>query len=455
MLPKLQADLSAQRLASPARQVDAVLRQLETVGTLDQVAPLLWLSKVGAATSWGKWKFYATIQGILSRHSVEQIGTILPPPGHPQLVVELAPLVRDLEPAKAGRLAVAMLDQLAERAPNQPRGANDWWTAEARLWLAWSASYVDPERAFAIFKDELACSDPAWRLLAGMGIMRITGSAPPFCLTAPSEQTAEARREWLGGLSLHAADPWRTADPLSVPFIMGTNGSPELRWLDKDGHVVRRLEGACPVARAALPDGSLYSRLRGSAGVALTSPTGEVYTRFPEVWSTGVPADHGGLWGLCDGFRMATEYAATGELLWACPTSQDNCSAREIAGAGPGRVLLVRYGRVELLNRRGDVLRVVQDNLDDPRYAGMAGRDLLLVCCSTELVVYDLNKGERERLAGFRSMGAVRCSFNGPWVLFDGSSYSVTIYDPVEKTRIVVSLRADSQNPTSQPMGER
>jgi hypothetical protein len=447
-LPKLEEELAARRLHSAPRQIDAILRQLETVGRLDQIDPLMSPAKYNARTSWGKWKFYATVQGILARHKTDEIIAAKLEPIH-----ELAPLLRDLDPDKAGKLAIDMLDRLNKLRKTMGDPV-EWRTIETRLWLAWSASYADPERAFGVFREQLSCPDPAWRLFGGMGISRISDSAPTFSLTAPPEQVAEARRKWLESLSVRPADPWRPLDPLSMPVIKEyRNYRRDLWWLDKTGQIIRQEQDVWPSLQMVLSDGSFYSRYRAT-GLALTSAAGEVFVRFPDVDYRGVLANHGGLWALIDNTTTAAEYAPTGDLLWACPTSRSNASARLVAGAGPGHVLLVRYGRVELLNRRGDVLKTVQGNLDDPRYACMVGPEKLLIACTKELVVHDLAKGEQERIGGFTSLFEIRCGLNAPWVLFDGGETSVILYDPTNKARTSISLHAKDKERSESRWGK-
>lgn len=99
MFPQLVEQLNSDRLHDPRRLVDAILRRLEETGSPEDMARILRTAEWYAQTPSGKWKFYATFQGILARHAAVKILNTddLSWP-------TLAPLLRDLEPDQRARL---------------------------------------------------------------------------------------------------------------------------------------------------------------------------------------------------------------------------------------------------------------------------------------------------------------------------------------------------------------
>ncbi len=439
-LPKLLEDLTKSRVQDPRRQLDAALRELEQVGTPDQIEPLVEAC-LDARVAWGQWKFYATIQGILARH---EVATLVKAKGmdDPRTLNALAPLLRDLEPAKRGTLASALWERQREDLP-----------LKTQLWLAWSISSVDPEKALAVFKAGLESRDPALRLFAGMAIVRISEGTVPFRLTAPLDETQAARKKWLASLKLHKADDWSLPDPLSLPVIKEQRGGRiDLWWLRSDGSVAREETDVWPTVHAVLPDGTFYSAImaQGRSAKVLTSPTGESLVFLPDVVSgrdNAAVAAHGGLWGLRLDTREAVEFAPTGEVLWALPVDRSNVSAGFLAPAGPGRALLVRYGKVEILNRRGDVLWSVQEGLDDPRWACMIDADTVLISCKNEVQVHHRTKGLLTKVGNLVSALAVRYHPEKPWMIFDGGTSSVVLYDAKKQTTLTKHIRWTNNDP--------
>ena len=386
-LPGWQAKLAESRLAHPARLCDAILRQLEEKGTPDQIELLMYYASV-QMSEWGRWKFYATVQGILARHSAAEVVE------HNRLTPVLAMLLRDLTSAQRGSLATALWAK---------EGKGTEGPLQTALWLAWSLSSTDPEGALPIFRRGLESTDPALRLFAGLGIARISDAPIPYCLTSDRKTTEVARTAWLKGLKLRWADDWRFPDAL-VDNAARTKRGDALLVRPEDEAVLR-----------VLPDGTPYAgRSRQDLSIALTNRDGEVLVRFPEGrynCKDGSLESHGGFWALGDKDRQALEYAATGEKLWECPLINGHVSARFLAGAGPGRILLVRNNRVEILNRRGDVLWSVvnKDGADDPRGAYMVGPDTVLIAYQKRAELHHRTKGRLEQIGGpFHSLGEIR-----------------------------------------------
>ncbi len=71
--PKLIEQLKSDRLQDPRRLVDAILRRLEEIGSPEDMSRLIRTTDSFAQTPWGKWKFYATFQGILARQDAETL----------------------------------------------------------------------------------------------------------------------------------------------------------------------------------------------------------------------------------------------------------------------------------------------------------------------------------------------------------------------------------------------
>ena len=428
--PERLAELRAARLRHPARVAEAVLRQLGAVGTPAQLDGLL-AAAAGAKTEWGRWKCYAAVQDILARGPVEEAAGRLPP------TPEAVRLLRDLPAGRRGELAAALFRR-------QPHEYDGWRipATQPALWLAWSLADADPAGAAAVFRLGLELPDPAARLFAGIGLARVTGGPIPYRLTAGRRATAAAP-------AARRPDDYEFPDPLARPVVQHHRGDrADLWWLGADGAVARREEDVWPKVERVLPDGTFLS-LAGP-GVALTDPDGEVLVRFPSgrgQVDNVAPDGHGGFVALEDRGQLLVEYAVNGDRLWACPLDDGHASARYAAPAGPGRVLLVRYGRVEVLDRRGDVVWAVRDVPEDPRWACAIGPDTVLVAGVKAVEVHHRTRGRVRRVDGFTSVAGVRYHPTRPWLVLDGGAGAAVILDPDREARLSVRLGWGNDDP--------
>lgn len=444
--PKLEADLRQRRLEDPRRLTDSLLRELGKHGTAEQLVPLSWYVR-NAQTPWGRWKFYAAMQEILLRHDLPEVQRF-----HEIPIDLLAVIVRNLPPERRGEIANALWQRAVQDQ------AADKLRPQTRLWLAWSISSSDPETALTIFRPELTSRDPYLRLMAGMGILRISsGDAVPFRLTAAPDETQEARAAWLANLELHPADDWYFPNPLALPVIREHHGGRvDLWWLNTAGKPERTQEDVWPTVMQVLPDGTFCSRQPawGNDPAALTAPDGSMLAPAIDCYAlAGVEgiANHGGLCCLRDQTRQAVEYATDGSVIWACPTSKSNVSARGFRSAPNGQFVLIRYGQVEVIDRRGDVLWSVHEDLDDPRDAQLIAPDTLLICCTNEIRIQHRTRGLLERLPDFTSCTSVRYHPTMPWVIFDAGT-DIVLWDPQthKRTRLRLFWKNDEPAVPSQ-----
>lgn len=301
---------------------------------------------------------------------------------------------------------------------------------------------MKPETALNIFQDFLDSPDPAVRLFAGMGIMRISDWRIPFRLTARPKETDSARKEWLASRTLRRADDWAFPDPLIRPIIKEQRGGRiDLWWLNEDGSIARQKKDVWPRVRQVSYEGTFYSTVPTSRdhSLVVTASDGEVLMRMGQIdYSVGGDflADHGGTWNLRQDTREAVELAPNGEVLWSCPTSETNTSARFVGSGGRGRILLLRHGKLEVLNRRGDVIWSIEEGMDDPRWVCMTGPETILVSCTNEIQIRHRTEGLLSRVGGFTSLGPVRYHPEEQWMIFDGGSQEVILYSPKTGARI-------------------
>ncbi|MFC1498898.1 hypothetical protein ACFLS1_10580, partial [Verrucomicrobiota bacterium] len=351
LVATIKKELEEKRLHDPRRQIDAIARRLEDVGTASQLTRLFLLAKQTKAPG-GAWRFYATIQGILIR---EDPAVVADTPDIP--VNLLAPLLRDLPPSKSGTLGMAFWKR---HAP----------ALATRLWLAWAISDLDPKKAFDIFSGALGCHDPGVRVFAGMGILRITEAEDiPFSLLASPDDAKTTRSQWLKQRTVHRPSLFHFSSPLLLPIIKKQRGTRvDLNWVREDATVSKKMSDVWPTVQWVLPDGTfcVCNRAQGSRVLSLATQQGDVSVTFPgsATWSFVWPSPLGGFLGSAPPHTaipvptvaQSGEFSPMGELVWAC-----NTRARHLSAGTRGTVLLVRYGLVEVVNRRGDVLWKVDD----------------------------------------------------------------------------------------------
>lgn len=431
-------ELEARRLADPGRQLDALVREIERVGTSADLE-LLILGAKSTRTMVGAWRFYATIEGILEREAPKTVSNAEGVRAHVHL---LAPLLRDLSPEKAGRLA-RELSKIGEASGDSWR-EGDWTT---KLWLAWNLSEIAPGDALETFRAGLLHRDPAIRLFAGMGLLRITDAdVAPFPFTDSPRETEAARTKWLEGLTVHRPDAHRFPNPFALPVIRRREGPSvldvrvDLIWLDPrgSGRVLRAEEDVWPTVEHVLPDGSFYARQQKSdAEIALTRADGAVLVRFPHTgdWYDTWPASTGGFFGsgaytdsVAPSLAPSGEYAPTGDLLWALPYE-----VRGLFEGGRGTAVVVG-GSAHVVNRRGDVLWGGEESCD-ARWAALIGDERLLLTCTNDVKVFD-KSGPLTTVPGFTSLGWVRYHPEHLWMIEDGGAEAVFFYDAQGEKRL-------------------
>jgi hypothetical protein len=418
ILRSLEADLKQRRPHDAARQVDAILRRLGAVGRAEHFG--VAGAKSSARTPWGRSKAAAAMLEIAARH-----GPAIRPTRH-----DYAYLIRELEPAQAGAIAAESLDRLEEssRHPNAGHKIH----LELRLWLAVALSGTNPERALRTLAPGLESRDPMLRLFAGLAISRLGDGRIPFRLTAPPDETRQAREAWLAQLKPHKPAAFAFEDPLDAPVVQTQRGGRvDLVWLDENAAITRRQADVWPLVRHVLPDGTFFSRLLSfdyyTMALALTSPEGETYARFDGECRDSSP-QRGTFWCAAPGGHQIAEYAPWGEALWALPIN-----ANMAAPAGPGRVLVVR-SPVQIVDRRGDVIWTVQ-TMKGPRWATMIDADTVLFSCKNEIEIHHRTSGLLRTVGGFKSLGWVRYHPERPWMIWDGGDSSVVIFDPKTEKR--------------------
>jgi hypothetical protein len=444
LLNKILHDLEDRRIHDPKRQIDAISRQLEKVGTAAEL-DLLISACFSAKTHLGSWRIYPAIQGILEREDIQAIVEAS------YLKTDLiAPLLRDLSAEKAGQLALAFWNRCVvgnrRIAPS----------LRTRLWLAWNISEVDPQKALEIFVGGLECHDPALRLFSGMGILRLSDAdTAPFLFTAPPEATKTTRERWLKTLTVSKPKTFRFPNPFALPLIKQQRGTRvDLQWWDTNGSVVREEQDVWPAVQHVLPDGTLHcpSNLLGRHFTcSLTSPTGETLERFPG--SSGLPSrcptQTGGFWGSCQMdtsshssplHEKSVEYAPTGEILWAVARR-----AEHIDKADRGMILMVQ-GAAQIVNRRGDVVWQVQDL--DAGWGCMLDSETVLAGCSKTVEIHHRTRGLLRRIDGFKAVDWIRYHPQQLWMIFDAGAGNIVIYDPHTDQRTTVRIGWTNDDPS-------
>jgi hypothetical protein len=357
------------------------------------------------------------------------------PPGAVVLQEEYAFLLEELDPDRAASLATVWLDQLEEWV-KEPQ-LNVRISLRLRLWLGRSISHRDPARALQHLARGLESHDPGLRLFAGLSIARLGDGRVPFRLTAPPDETRDARRAWLAGFKPHKPAAFTFADPFDRPVVRPDfgRGPAELLWLDEKANIVRRQPGNWGLVQDVLPDGTFFSRQMsfGYNVMALTSPTGETYQRFDAEY--GKESLRGEtFWCGGRGGSEINECASWGEVLWGLPIGD-----RMAAPAGPGRVLLVGP---RIIDRRGDTVWKV-DPPTGSRWATMIDADTVLFCGKNEIRIHHRTRGLLKTVAGFKSLGWVRYHPERPWMVWDGGDQSVVTFDPKSGERFSQKIALD------------
>ncbi|MEX1016156.1 MAG: hypothetical protein WDZ31_05360 [Phycisphaeraceae bacterium] len=438
------ASLRERRLADPVRHMDAVLRELGEEGGAAQVEPLLTLADQ-AHTPWGRWKPLAAAQEIL--HRVEP-ADVLPERAAlgGKFSARLPLLIRDLPPDKAGAWAAAIV-QLYETSES-PWHTLDRLPLSTRLWLAWSLSDTEPDRARQLIEPGLSHVDPALRLMAGLALARMTDDRPPYRLTASPADAAAERQAWvdeLAKIDLVPPQPFQFVDPLALPVpVPGENNrGSDMIWLDAQAQVVERERNVGAHALRVLPDGTFLSMLgdvpsgyHGPPAAGLIAPTGEPLVRLTGAFNTTEPASHGGTFHIHDRSRLVVETDVFGRVIWACRSSE------QVSFAGPaerGGVLLLRDGNAEVVDRRGETIWAVEYE-GDPRWAAVIGEGRVIVCGKQTVRIIDREAGVVQTLDGFTSLSRLRYHPDRPWMIFDAAR-EIVIYDPQAGTRHAYPLR--------------
>jgi hypothetical protein len=421
-ITQLVNQLKMARPLDPARQVDAILKQIGEVGDASDVLKIGVLER-GAQTLWGKWKVYAALQQIMSRAEPSALVATFTELG-PHMA---ATLLRDLEPQKAGEIASAYDRAIAQA------GQGPWAPHVAlvdRIWLAWSIRYVDPKRAAEIFTLGMTSSGPALRLFAGMGMTSLTDEPIPFRFTAPPDSTQRERDLWLSKIRPRAPISFNFPDPLSEPIRQDRYpAGVDLIWLNSRAEIVRREEDAWPTVRRVLPDGTYYSRLPNDDAVGLTSPTGDVIARFrTPAWFNvePTPTEYGGFisW---QGRQGSCEIAPTGEVMWSFP------DAGTLTPMPRGQFLARTDTGIQALDRRGEVVwKSAAAEGDEVRRATLIAPKTILVEYKEAVEIHHLTDGKVMRIDGFRSVVFVRYHPRKPWLISDAGS-TMKVYDPISK----------------------
>ena len=186
--------------------------------------------------------------------------------------------------------------------------------------------------------------------------------------------------------------------------------------------------------------------------LSLATQQGDISVTFPGAgtWSYVWPTQLGGFMGSAPPYTaipepavaQSGEFSPMGELVWAC-----NTRAVHVSAGSRGTALLVQYGLVEVVNRRGDVLWKVSDKLDNPRWACMIDEDTVLIACKKDIQVHHRNTGLLSRVAGFESVSWVRYHPQKPWMVFDGGSQSIVFYNSETKERNIVRVGWTNDDP--------
>lgn len=412
-------ELRLNRPRDPGRQVDAILRRLGAVGEVRHLEHIAVSAKT-ARTSWGKWKAYASLQEIMARSNprdvIAQFHVNAVPP-HTAAI-----LLRDLDPAKAGAIALTYDAIIAEDGATGQM--NTYISLMDRLWLAWSIRHVNPNRAAELFRRGLLSHDSALRLLAGLGLASITDQPIPFRFTEDPGATEAEREDWLRLMQLRAPQEFTFPDPLAEPIRQSRYpGGVDLIWLNEQAEVVRRLEDVWPGVRRVLRDGTYYSEIHGEALWGLTSPRGEIYTRV-DLAGYPIVCEHGGVISR-HGAESVAEFGPTGELLWEVP--MPGSFSPTLRGQFLGRT----DGGVKAIDRRGDVIWTMEIPEKDRvflRKATLVSPTTVMLEFATTIELRERSGALLKRVEGFTSVQSVRFHPSKPWLVQDNDG---VVFDPV------------------------
>ncbi|MEA3210770.1 MAG: hypothetical protein QOE70_3827 [Chthoniobacter sp.] len=423
-LKERTADLTQQRLRDPRRIVDAVLRELGEKGSAQSLIRLLPIAKY-LEQPWAKWKVYASVQRILEREQPSSLTVI------ELRAIELdvvAPLLRDLPEERAQVWAWALWENWYKwLAPFLESRVS----LSGRLWLARFFAGQHPEVAVKIFRDGLGSSDGAIRTLAEMLLRQGIGRSLPHATSGKSLVERMEAGEWKPTTALWEIMP----QPLSGAFPVGGRGSGkhlgrvDLVWFDRSAKIVNRTNDVWPMAKEILPNGLFYCKVGDLYPLTcvLTNSEGQVYTRFFHLNGMGVVVSHGGLLCLVGSRNNVTEFAPDGTVLWESPPTS---AFRMVAPYTAGRALLLGYHSLECCNRRGDILwKTDLKDLDDPRYIVPTNESKFLLSCGKSFGWLTENGTYSPLLGGLGSTGWIKYHPTAEWIVFDGASWKVLIYD--------------------------
>ena len=361
--------------------------------------------------------------------------------------VALAMIAGDLEPEVAARYGRSIQANLEARKP----GALTMSPGTADIWLGWAMARADPSAAAALFQRALESHDPALRLAAGSGLMMLGRSVPPFQLTAPPHETKQRREAWLAELEARPPDRYWQPNPLVIPVVYRhRNGRTDLVWLNERAEEVRREEDVWPTVRVVLPDGTFWSALPnyGWESLGLTSATGDVFSRaFEADYYRFQPLRHGGLLLPSQLNGVSKEVAPWGGVpIWAIPLDRVRAGTAE-----QGRFLYPDREGMHVIDRRGDIVRTVPDQLHaneaGERHAQFVGRESILLAGKNQIELHHLTKGLLHRFDGFTSVTEVRYQPEGPWLVIDASSTAIVLH-PESGERFAFPLRGGNENPS-------
>lgn len=414
---KATAELSEQRLHDKRRVVDAVLRKLGKTGSAMSIGELS-MHAVAEECEWTKWKALASVLELMSIIEPETATDADLVWARPEL---LAPLLGDLPQPMAEKWALRLW-----KLSSHIHYDKDY--LRTRLWLARFFATADAALAASIFRQSVGHYDPTIQALATMLLRSGIGGSSDWD-TSPEQLIPMLENgKWRG-----ASPSWgNVPEPLACPVVRKHwGGRVDLVWLDATAKQTKAKEDVWIDAERPFCSGLIWGRLTSSAG-ALATQNGNIQMRVSVLSSTpAAPAWHGGVW-LLSGSVMAEEIETDGSILWQAPVSQSIGEWRFITSSSkPGRMLLLGYNKLACIDRRGDfVWSIDLKGPDDPRWIMDVGGDRFLVCC-TKSVSWLSAKGEYQPVVeGLGSALWVAYHPTKPWVVFDGSDWSVVIFDP-------------------------
>lgn len=414
---KATEELREQRLHDKRRIVDAVLRKIGKTGSAMSIGELA-MHAVAEDCEWAKWKALASVLELMGRVEPDKATDAELAWARPEM---LAPLLGDLPPPMAEKWALRLWKRSSHIHYDE-----DY--LRTRLWLARFFATADLSLATNIFRQSIGHYDPT---ITALSIMLLrTGIGGSLDWGASQEQLIQMmeKGKWRGATS----SIWESMpEPLACPVARKHwGGRVDLVWLDATAKQTKAEEDVWVDAARPFCSGLIWGRLTSSVG-ALATHDGNIQMRVSVLSSTpAAPAWHGGVC-LLSGSVMAEEIETDGSLLWQVPVSHSIGDWRFITPSSkPGLMLLLGYNKLACIDRRGDFAwNLDLKGLDDPRWVMDVGDDRLLVCC-TKSVGWLSTKGEYQPvLEGLGSALWVAYNPTKPWVVFDGSDWSVVIFD--------------------------